>query len=134
MLRAGDSVFPSWPPALLIVAIAVAFFNETRLSSDKKNEMTIGSIAEPSMLNPIQQADSAASEVGGMIFNGLLKYNADLEITTDLAKTFALSQHTTIFFDDPKAVPGAWGSSSSCVDAGRTGNSPMCGRMVPRWY
>lgn len=96
-------------PALLIVAIAVAFFNETRLSSDKKNEMTIGSIAEPSMLNPIQQADSAASDVGGMIFNGLLKYNADLEITTDLAKSFALSQHTTIFFDDPKAVPGAMG-------------------------
>jgi ABC-type transport system substrate-binding protein len=70
------------------------------LSTNKKNEMSIGTLGEPSTLNPIQQADAAAGEVQAVIFNGLLKYDQNLEITTDLAKSFALSQRTTVFFSD----------------------------------
>jgi ABC-type transport system substrate-binding protein len=85
-------------PILLIVLLVAAFLNATFLSVAKKNEMSIGTIGEPSTLNPIQQADSASSEVGGLIFNGLLKYNQNLDIVGDLASDWILSQETSFQF------------------------------------
>ena len=87
-------------PTLLLALIAASFVNVSLLSANKKNEMSIGTLGEPSTLNPIQQADAAAGEVQAVIFNGLLKYNQNLEITTDLAKSFSLNQTTTVFFPD----------------------------------
>ncbi|MGB9275409.1 MAG: peptide-binding protein [Terrimicrobiaceae bacterium] len=87
-------------PTLLLALIAVAFVSVSLLSTKKKNEMSIGTLGEPSTLNPIQHADAAAGEVLAVIFNGLLKYDANLEITTDLAKSFTLTQTTTVFFAD----------------------------------
>ena len=69
--------------------------------------MSIGTLGEPSTLNPIQQADAAAGEVQAVIFNGLLKYDENLEIIADLAKSFKLSQTTTVFFSDPNAALSA---------------------------
>ncbi len=91
-------------PTLLLALIAVAFGSVSLLSTKKKNEMSIGTLGEPSTLNPIQHADAAAGEVLAVIFNGLLKYDANLEITTDLAKSFTLTQTTTVFFADTNAA------------------------------
>ena len=94
-------------PTLLLALIALSFVNVSLLSTKKKNEMSIGTLGEPSTLNPIQQADAAAGEVQNVIFNGLLKYDQNLEITTDLAKSFTLSQTTTVFFPDANAALSA---------------------------
>ena len=94
-------------PAALILLLGLSFWNASRLSADKKNEMSLGLLGEPSNLNPIQQADSAASQVAGSIFNGLLKYNADLEIIGDLAKSWTLHQTTTFVFRDAKGAEAA---------------------------
>ena len=109
MRETGVSVSFAWVirffvyglPALLAGLIVVSFVNVSALSTKKKNEMSIGTLGEPSTLNPIQQADAAAGEVQSVIFNGLLKYDQNLEIATDLAKSFTLSQTTTIFFRGP---------------------------------
>ena len=85
-------------PAALILLVVAAFINATFLSVSKKNEMSIGTIGEPSTLNPIEQADSAAGEVAGLIFNGLLKYDQNLNIVGDLATKWELSQETTFRF------------------------------------
>ena len=85
-------------PAALLVLLATAFVNATFLSVSKKNEMSIGTLGEPSTLNPIQQADSASTQVGSLIFNGLIKYNQNLEIVGDLATKWELSQETTFRF------------------------------------
>jgi len=85
-------------PAALLILLAAAFVNASFLSVAKKNEMSIGTLGEPSTLNPIQQADSASSQVGGLIFNGLIKYNQHLEIVGDLASNWELSQETTFQF------------------------------------
>jgi len=94
-------------PVLLLLLIGISFWNSTRLASDKKNEMSLGVLGEPSTLNPIQQADSASSQVTASIFNGLLKYNPDLEIIGDLATSWSLSQTTTFVFRDPAAAQTA---------------------------
>ena len=85
-------------PAALLVLLVTAFVNATFLSVAKKNEMSIGTLGEPSTLNPIQQADSASTQVGSLIFNGLIKYNQNLEIVGDLATKWELSQETTFQF------------------------------------
>ena len=85
-------------PAALILLLIAAFVNASFLSVAKKNEMSIGTIGEPSTLNPIQQADSASGQVAGFMFNGLLKYNQDLEVVGDLAASWGLSQETTFHF------------------------------------
>ena len=95
-------------PVFLILLIGAAFWNSTRLSTEKKNEMSLGVLGEPSSLNPIQQADSASSQVTASLFNGLLKFNQDLEIIGDLASSWTLDQTTTIFFKtEADAIHGA---------------------------
>ena len=85
-------------PLLLAAVTAVALWTVARVSVDKKNEMYIGSIGEPTTLNPVQAADSASGAVTGVVFNGLLKYDADLEIMGDLAAEWEWSQRSTFFF------------------------------------
>jgi ABC-type transport system substrate-binding protein len=94
-------------PVILVALIIASFLNSALLSTDKKNEMSIGVLGEPSSLNPIQQADSAASQVFSTIFNGLLKYDENLEIVGDLAKSWTLSQTTTIIFKDSASSAAA---------------------------
>src|SRR4029453_18737248 len=94
-------------PALLVALIAAAFVSVSLLSANKKNEMSIGTLGEPSTLNPIQQADAAAGEVQAVIFNGLLKYDQNFEITPDLAKSFTLRQTTTDFFPNANTALSA---------------------------
>lgn len=94
-------------PVFLLLVIAVSFWNSASLTSDKKNEMSLGVLGEPSTLNPIQQADGAASQVAGSIFNGLLKYSPDLEIIGDLAESWSLDQTTTLVFRNEESATAA---------------------------
>ncbi len=94
-------------PVLLVALLVASFVTVASFSTDRKNELTIGSIGEPTKLNPIQSAESGASEVEGFVFEALLQYDANLEITTQLAKSFTLSQTTTVFFQDPAAAAAA---------------------------
>jgi ABC-type transport system substrate-binding protein len=95
------------PPVVLVALIVASFVNVALLTGTKKNEMTVGMLGEPSTLNPIKSADGAASTVQASLFNGLLKYDQNLEITTDLAESFSLSQQTTCFFKDENAALSA---------------------------
>ena len=104
-------------PLLLAAVTAVALWTVASVSADKKNEMYIGSIGEPTTLNPIQAADAASGSVTGVIFNGLLKYNADLEIVGDLAREWDLSQRSTFFFDSAEeAILAAANMEAEIVD------------------
>lgn len=94
-------------PVALLALIAAAFLNSFLLSGRKVNEMSVGVLGEPSSLNPIQQADAAASQVFSTIFNGLLKLDENLEIAGDLAKSWLLTQTTTVVFKDDKAAADA---------------------------
>ena len=104
-------------PLFLAALTAAALWTVSRVSADKKNEMYIGSIGEPATLNPVQASDSASGSVIGVIFNGLLKYNADLDIEGDLADSWELSQRSTFFFASPAdAVQAAANMESALVD------------------
>jgi ABC-type transport system substrate-binding protein len=104
-------------PLFLTAVTALALWTVSRISSDKKNEMYIGSIGEPTTLNPLQAADSAAGSVTGVIFNGLLKYSADLVIEGDLAESWSMRQRSTFFFASAAdAIQAAANMESKLVD------------------
>ncbi|NWF67401.1 MAG: peptide ABC transporter substrate-binding protein [Campylobacterales bacterium] len=55
--------------------------------------------SNPSRINPILATDSASGEIAGWIFNGLVKYDKDGNLTTDLAKSFYFEDNTTLVFE-----------------------------------
>ena len=50
-----------------------------------------GSIGEPSNLIPILSADSASSDVAGLVYNGLVRYDKNLKLEGDLAESWEVS-------------------------------------------
>ena len=55
----------------------------------KVNQLLISSIGDASFLNPILSQDSASSDINGFVFNGLIKYDRNLEnFVGDLAESW----------------------------------------------
>lgn len=52
--------------------------------------IVMGSIGEPKRLIPMLSTDSASSDISSLIFNGLLKYDKNLNIVGDLAESFKI--------------------------------------------
>ena len=50
-----------------------------------------GAIGDASNLIPLLASDSASHDVGGMVFNGLVKYDKDMNIVGDLAQSWDVS-------------------------------------------
>jgi peptide/nickel transport system substrate-binding protein len=59
------------------------------------NELIISSIGDASFLNPILAQDSASSDINSFVFNGLIKYNRNLDgFVGDLAESWKVEDGT----------------------------------------
>jgi len=54
--------------------------------------IVVGSIGEPRTLVPILASDSASGTICGLVFNGLIKYDKDLNLVGDLAERWEISE------------------------------------------
>ncbi|GAB4388210.1 MAG: peptide-binding protein [Thermodesulfovibrionales bacterium] len=54
--------------------------------------ITVGSLADAKRLLPLLATDSASGEVSGLIFNGLVKYDKNIVLTGDLARSWEISE------------------------------------------
>lgn len=54
--------------------------------------LVLGSIGEPSNLIPILSSDSASSDVSGLVYNGLVRYDKNLNLEGDLARSWEVSR------------------------------------------
>lgn len=86
-------------PIALLLFFGVAFISVRVLPPKKLNQLTIGSIGEAKILNPILSTTTADSEITAMVFNGLVKYDENIEIVDDLAESWEITQTSTLFFD-----------------------------------
>ncbi|MBN1596229.1 peptide-binding protein [candidate division FCPU426 bacterium] len=50
-----------------------------------------GTIADPAILNPVLASDSASSDVTGLIFSSMLRYDKDLNLEGELAENWEIS-------------------------------------------
>ena len=62
---------------LILLGINIVFIGSK--PPQKVNQLIISSIGDASFLNPILAQDSASSEINSLVFNGLIKYNRDLD-------------------------------------------------------
>ena len=67
--------------------------------------LVVGSIGEPSTLLPLLASDSASHEVAGHIYNGLVRYDKNLDLEGELAQSWDVSSDgLTITFHLRKGV------------------------------
>lgn len=64
------------------------FFGPSRAGQPTGDAFVVPALAEPTNLIPFLASDSASAEVSRFIFNGLLKYDADLNLAGDLAESW----------------------------------------------
>jgi len=100
----------------LFFLIAVFFLFSFKIASSDDLKTTLenkdygdalidASIADARTLVPILASDSASGAIVGMVFNGLVKYNKDLELVGDLAESWDIEDEgLTIIFHLRKNV------------------------------
>ena len=67
------------PPVLFLTILGVNLLFVSYRPPQRVNQLIMSSIGDASFLNPILAQDSASSEINGFVFNGLIKYDRDLE-------------------------------------------------------
>ncbi|MDD3905624.1 MAG: peptide-binding protein [Candidatus Omnitrophica bacterium] len=77
---------------LIILAVFFLFSSGSSGASDDPHgdAIVVSSISDPRTLIPILASDSASSDICGMIFNGLIKYDKTVRITGDLAENWEI--------------------------------------------
>ncbi len=66
---------------------------------DYGDTLMMGSIGEPSNLLPVLASDSASSDINGLVYNGLLRYDKNLQLEAELARSWDISpDNLTITF------------------------------------
>ncbi len=58
---------------------------------DYGGQIVVGSIGDATILIPMLATDATSHEIAGLIFNGLVKYDKDLNLTGDLASSWDVS-------------------------------------------
>jgi peptide/nickel transport system substrate-binding protein len=90
---------------LSILLMAFLFFSAYALSQDYGDALISGSIADARTLIPILASDSASGDVCGLLYNGLVKYDKDINLTGDLAESWEIKDEgLTIIFHLRKNV------------------------------
>ena len=77
--------------ALLAVLALVLALAQPARAVDTGGGIIIGAIGDATSMIPMITSDSASHEMSGHCYNGLLKYDRDLNLVGDLAKSWEVS-------------------------------------------
>ncbi len=77
---------------LLIPTAAFLFFAAIVFAQDYGDALVSASIGDARTLIPILASDSASGEIVGMVFNGLVKYDKDINLVGDLAEGWDIEE------------------------------------------
>jgi peptide/nickel transport system substrate-binding protein len=85
---------------------------------DNGGSLVIGTIGDATSMIPMITTDSASHEMSGLVYNGLLKYDKDLNLIGDLAQSWTVSDNgLTITFKIRKGVRWQDGKPYTAQDA-----------------
>jgi peptide/nickel transport system substrate-binding protein len=89
--RAGERKHRKGFPGLLLAACCLLACNFSQ-SADYGDAYVDSSIGDASVLNPVLASDSASNDIIGLVFNGLLKYDKNIQLVGDLAQSWDVSR------------------------------------------
>ncbi len=102
VLRYRSAVF------LLVLCLAALAFRLVHAQEEKPDygdSIVLGSIGDATILIPMLASDSTSHQIAGLIYNGLVKYDGDLNLVGDLAESWEVSEDgLTITFRLRKGV------------------------------
>ncbi len=76
---------------LFIALVLVLAACGERCPSVEGDAIIWATIGDATYLNPLLSADSASNDINNLVFNGLVKYDKNLQLTGDLAETWDIS-------------------------------------------
>jgi peptide/nickel transport system substrate-binding protein len=88
----APSVGRRLPAVSVLIALAVIGCSRQKaIEPADPQAVTYGSIGEPKKLLPMLASDGASGDIAGLVFNGLVKYNPDLQLVGELAESFTVT-------------------------------------------
>ena len=110
-------------PLVLIVILLQSYFwvptyqQQTRGNPARLTEYITASIGDASLLNPILSADSASSEIGGLVFEGLIDRDEELRFRGRLASRWEIYEEAFFYINELSGLrlPGA-GTAQAVAD------------------
>ena len=80
-------------PILFLILLGINIVFVGSRPPPKVNQLVISSIGDASYLNPVLAQDSASSEINGFVFNGLIKYDRNLQnFVGELAESWKVKE------------------------------------------
>ena len=82
-------------PILFLILLGINIVFVGSRPPQKVNQLIISSIGDASFLNPILSQDSASSDINSLVFNGLIKYDRNLQsFVGELAESWKVKEGT----------------------------------------
>lgn len=75
-------------PLVMLAVFFLSSFSVCAQSPEYGDAIVVASIGDARSLVPILASDSASSDICGLVFNGLVKYDKDINIVGDLAESW----------------------------------------------
>lgn len=76
----------------LRVLLVIAMLAPALPAAETGDAYVESSIGDASILNPVLSSDSASNDIVALVYNGLVKYDKDIKLVGDLAKSWDLAQ------------------------------------------
>lgn len=101
-------------PAIVSLVLMLSYFwvptyeEQTRGNPDRLVQFITSSSGDAAMLNPILSADSASSQINGLVFEGLIDRDENLQFRGRVAQGWEISEHA-FFYINNLAATARWG-------------------------
>ena len=98
-------------PILVILFLLQSYFwvptyeQQSRANPERLNEYITASIGDASILNPILSADSASSDIGSMVFEGLIDRDEELRFRGRLATSWDIYEEAFFYVNEDAHIP-----------------------------
>jgi ABC-type transport system substrate-binding protein len=99
-------------PVLVILFLLQSYFwvptyeEQTKGSPERLAEYVSASIGDAQLLNPILAADSSSSTINGLVFEGLIDYDENLNHRGRVAERWQIMEVAYFYLNDEALVPG----------------------------
>jgi peptide/nickel transport system substrate-binding protein len=99
-------------PALIVAILLQSYFwvptyeSQTKGNPHRLEDYITASIGDADILNPILSADSASSDIEGLVFEGLIDRDKDLNYRGRLATSWEISEEAYFSINGQAVIPG----------------------------
>jgi ABC-type transport system substrate-binding protein len=99
-------------PVFVILFLLQSYFwvptyeEQTKGSPERLAEYVTASIGDAQLLNPILAADSSSSTIDGLVFEGLIDYDENLNHRGRVAERWEISEVAYFYVNDDAVLPG----------------------------